>query len=97
MHRFGDTPEMATNVQVAPHPGRPRTRDDNDPEVVKHRGYCLAYMQRMRVENRDEYLAKKHEYYERHREANLAYARKRKAMLKEAKMAANSGAAVSVM
>ena len=89
---------MAT---IAPHPSRPRTRDDNDPFVIKDRAYCLAYMRRMRLEKPEDFLRKKAEYNKRHSAHHAAYAKQWYQAKKAAKAAAmeaeNQGPVVSVM
>ena len=94
MHRFGDTPEMATN---APHPARPRTRDNNDPAVIRNRELCLAGQIRRRQEQPDEYLRQKREYNARHKAERAAYDRRRYAAKKAAKEALEFTPIVSVM
>ena len=85
---------MAT---IAPHPARPRTRDDNDPFVIKERARVLAYLQKTRQEKPDEFLRKKREYNERHKADRAAYAKRRYAAKKAAREAAEIGAVVSIM
>ena len=75
--------KMEAPIQApAPHPSRPRTRDSNDPKVVKHHLASLNYQQRMRAENPTVFLQEKREYNARHKEERNAkerarYARKR--------------------
>ena len=68
----------------APHPSRPRTRDDNDPAVIRFRAYNLEYLRKKKLENRDEYLRKKKEYNARHKAEHAAYLRKWRANRKGA-------------
>ena len=82
---------------AAPHPARPRTRDDNDPSVIKDRARCIAYMQRMREENPTEFLRKKAAYNARHKAEHAAYAKRWYLAKKAAKEAADKGPVVSVM
>ena len=64
---------MATS-QMKPHGARPRTRDDNDPQVIKARAYAIEYMHDFATgENRAKYLAAKKAYNERHKEQLRAY------------------------
>ena len=76
---------------AAPHPGRARTRDDNDPAVIKDRARCLAAQRRRRETNPVEYLRKKAEYAARHKAEHAAYA-KRWYLAKKAAMAAKEAA-----
>ena len=74
---------MEAPIQApAPHPSRPRTRDDNDPQVVKHRLANIRYLQRMRAENPDAFLLAKRQYNERHKEERNAKERARYARKK---------------
>ena len=64
-----------TPIPHAPHPSRPRTRDDTDPAVIKDRARRLESLRRERQANPDEFLRKKRLYNARHKVERAAYKR----------------------